>query len=71
MVFFSKSKPCPALAPGLPPTWRRVLSNFDRAEVHVDGVGYASVEHYFQGQKALCSTRPEMARWFALDCAAP
>ena len=67
VVFFSKSKVSPALAKDLPNTWRRVLSNFHQAELCIDERRYASVEHFFQSQKALCSTKPEMAQRFCSD----
>ncbi|MCA9700851.1 MAG: NADAR family protein [Myxococcales bacterium] len=67
VLFYSGSRPEPALLPDLPATWRRVLSNFHREDLVVDGHRYASVEHYFQGQKALCSTRPAMASRFRAD----
>ena len=62
--FFSQSKPCSPLEPGLPDTWKRVLSNFYPTHLTIDGHSYVSVEHFFQSQKALCSSRPEMAFWF-------
>lgn len=48
--FFSMSKPD---ADG--DNWRRVLSNFFPCKVKVEGATYASIEHAFQGQKALAS----------------
>lgn len=71
VVFFSKSRNVPAPAPGLPPSWRRVLSNFHPAPVRVDGHDYASVEHCFQAAKASCSDRPELARGFRLRATGP
>ena len=67
VLFFSNSKPAPALLPGLPKEWRRVLSNFYPTILKIDGRTYASIEHFFQGQKANCSTKPEMALWFSAD----
>ena len=71
VVFFSKSKASVALAPDLPTSWRQVLSNFYRAELEVAGRRYASVEHYFQAQKAACSNRPEFGQCFELDADGP
>ncbi len=67
VLFYSKSKLCVPLQPGLPRTWRRVLSNFWPAELTVDGATYASAEHCFQARKAACSDRPEMACWFRVN----
>ena len=67
VVFFSKSSLSPPLRPRLPDSWRRVLSNFHPCRLSLEGAPYASVEHYFQGQKALCSDRPEMAERFRSD----
>ncbi|MCA9710806.1 MAG: NADAR family protein [Myxococcales bacterium] len=79
--FASRSKDAPALAPGLPRSWRRYLSNFaslsnlstlsSAQPLRIDGHAYATVEHYFQARKAACSTRPEMAAWFTLEHAGP
>jgi len=71
VVFFSRSRLSPALQHGLPRTWRQVLSNFYPADLVIDGAPYASIEHYFQGQKALCSDRPEIAAWFRSDTTGP
>ncbi|MEM7179296.1 MAG: NADAR family protein [Spirochaetota bacterium] len=69
--FFSKSKACVALEIGLPDTWKQVLSNFYRSDVVIEKRRYATVEHYFQSQKALCSSRPEMFDWFHTDSSSP
>lgn len=70
--FASRSKDLPALAPGLPRSWRRYLSNFaDPQPLRIDDHSYASVEHYFQGCKARCSDRPEMAQWFTREHEGP
>lgn len=61
VVFFSRSSPCPPLAPGLPPTWRQVLSNFWAEPIALDGAVYPSAEHAFHACKARCSDRPERA----------
>ena len=67
VVFFSNSKTSPALLPRLPETWQRVLSNFYPSQLAINGSGYWTVEHYFQSQKALCSSKPEMAYWFKIE----
>ncbi len=64
VVFFSRSRPSPPLRPGLPRTWRRVLSNFHPVTLEIDGARWSSVEHWFQGRKARSSDRPEMEGWF-------
>lgn len=70
--FASRSRDEPALAPGLPSSWRRVLSNFDaRQPLRIGERTYASVEHYFQGRKAECSDRPEMGAWFSREYDGP
>lgn len=71
VLFDSASKPTTPLCPGLPVTWRRVLSNLHRTNLVIAGNRYATVEHYFQSQKALSSTRPEMAEWFIADYDGP
>ena len=67
VVFFSKSKLSPPLLTGLPRNWRRVLSNFYASSLTIGGAPYSSIEHFFQGQKALCSDRPQMALRFRAD----
>ncbi|MEM8860958.1 MAG: NADAR family protein [Chloroflexota bacterium] len=67
VVFFSKSKASPPLTNRLPDNWQQVLSNFYPTQIEIEGATYATVEHYFQGQKALASTKPEMADWFSAD----
>ena len=69
--FFSKSRPSAPLTPGLPDTWRRVLSNFHPSPLAVDGTCFPTVEHHFQSQKALHSSRPEMGQWFRADFEGP
>ena len=71
ILFFSGSKRSPALQPHLPDTWRRVLSNFYPTSLIIEGTPYASVEHFFQSQKALTSSKPEMAHWFAANFSGP
>ena len=41
----------PKTYPNLPPTFRRVLSNFHVAPFVCHGLTYKSIEHYFQGTK--------------------
>jgi hypothetical protein len=62
VVFFSRSRSSPALRHGLPESWRRVLSNFYASPLELDGAQYATVEHFFQARKSLCSDRPELAQ---------
>lgn len=69
VVFFSKSKLASPLRHGLPRNWRQALSNFYPSNLTIEGTPYASIEHYFQGQKALCSDRPELADRFRADAA--
>lgn len=69
VVFFSRSSHSPPLRHGLPKHWRQVLSNFHPSRLVIDGAPYASIEHYFQGQKAVCSDRPELAQRFRSDAA--
>ncbi len=63
-IFYSKSKNKADLGEGIPPTWRRQLSNFAPVEVTIDGRTYPSVEAAFQAAKAQHSSKPEMARKF-------
>ncbi len=66
--FASRSKDGPAPGPDLPSRWRKVLSNFSTETPHIiGGRTYASVEHYFQGRKAGCSNKPQMADWFTME----
>ncbi len=66
VLFFSKSKLQSALKPGLPENWLRVLSNFHPCPLVIDGMCYPTLEHAFHAHKALCSSRPEIARMFAV-----
>lgn len=50
----------------LPPDWRRMLSNFWPCELRLDGLTFASVEHYYHHCK-YARTAPDFARRFAIE----